>query len=194
MTSPKDARAEAKATKARAKALRPWYRKKRWWLLGVVVLIVIIGAATSGRKKTATAARTTATTGHVASTRSAAPTATAARTTGHVASTRAAAPTTTAAPKVLYQKAGSGTDSTPNFTAPTNWNVVWTYNCASYGSSGNFQVTVEQAGTGTLAALEDTPINQLGASGSGTQHYHYGGKLYLSINSECSWTIEAVAA
>jgi len=47
--SHRDARADAKASKAYAKAQRPWYRKKRWWLLGALALIVVIAvAATSG--------------------------------------------------------------------------------------------------------------------------------------------------
>jgi hypothetical protein len=50
--SPNDARAQAKAAKAYAKAQRPFYKKKRWWLLGVIVLIVIISiAASAGSKK-----------------------------------------------------------------------------------------------------------------------------------------------
>ena len=51
---PKAAQVEAKAAKARAKALRPWYRKKRFWLLGLVVLIVIISVASNSGKKSAT--------------------------------------------------------------------------------------------------------------------------------------------
>jgi hypothetical protein len=98
------------------------------------------------------------------------------------------------APKVLFQQAGSGTASSQNFTAPTNWNVTWTYDCSAFGSEGNFQVLVSQAGTGSMASLEDTPVNQLGPKGSGVQHYHYGGKLYLEMNSECTWTVVATAA
>jgi hypothetical protein len=47
----KNARAEAAAEKARAKAMRPWYRKKRWWLgggLALIVLIAIIASAGGG--------------------------------------------------------------------------------------------------------------------------------------------------
>jgi hypothetical protein len=44
---PKVARAEAKAAKAHAKELRPWFKKKRWWLAGAVGLLVI-GVAASG--------------------------------------------------------------------------------------------------------------------------------------------------
>jgi hypothetical protein len=48
-TDRRQARAEAKVARARAKALRPWYRKKRWWLLGsLVAIIVIIAVANTG--------------------------------------------------------------------------------------------------------------------------------------------------
>ena len=43
------AQAEAKAAKARAKALRPWFKKKRYWLLGFVI-ISSIGSALSGEE------------------------------------------------------------------------------------------------------------------------------------------------
>ncbi|UWX97755.1 DUF4352 domain-containing protein [Arthrobacter zhaoxinii] len=45
--NPRDARAQAKADKAYAKARRPWYKKKRFILpLALIVLIVIISIAT----------------------------------------------------------------------------------------------------------------------------------------------------
>lgn len=43
-----EAKAQAKAAKAHAKALRPWYRKKRWWVLAVVAVIVVASIASSG--------------------------------------------------------------------------------------------------------------------------------------------------
>jgi hypothetical protein len=55
----REAAADAKAAKARAKAMRPWYRKKRWWtlgLIGLIVLIVIIAAAAGGSKNSNTTA------------------------------------------------------------------------------------------------------------------------------------------
>jgi hypothetical protein len=46
---PRDAKAEAAAAKAYAKAQRPWYKKKRWiFSIGVVLLIIVIAAAGSG--------------------------------------------------------------------------------------------------------------------------------------------------
>lgn len=48
----KMAAAEAKAARARAKALRPWWRRKRTWLgLGVVVVIVAVIAGSAGGSK-----------------------------------------------------------------------------------------------------------------------------------------------
>jgi len=44
----REAKAEAKAAKARAKGLRPFYKKKRWWLLAVVVVAVGGSALGSG--------------------------------------------------------------------------------------------------------------------------------------------------
>jgi hypothetical protein len=43
-----DAKADAKAAKARAKAQRPWYKKKRWIALLAIVALAVIGMATSG--------------------------------------------------------------------------------------------------------------------------------------------------
>lgn len=46
---PRDAKAEAKAAKAYAKAQRPWYKKKRWiFSLGFILLIVAVSAGSSG--------------------------------------------------------------------------------------------------------------------------------------------------
>lgn len=46
-TNSKEAKAEAKATKAHAKAMRPWYKKKRWIITIGVVVLAIAGAAGS---------------------------------------------------------------------------------------------------------------------------------------------------
>jgi hypothetical protein len=47
--TPKDAKANAVAAQARARALRPWYKKKRFWLLGIVAIIVIVNIANSNK-------------------------------------------------------------------------------------------------------------------------------------------------
>lgn len=45
---PRVAKAEAKAAKAHAKELRPWFKKKRWWLVGGLAVLVIGGVAAGG--------------------------------------------------------------------------------------------------------------------------------------------------
>jgi hypothetical protein len=60
-----EVRADAASAKARAKAMRPWYRKKRWWAVGALLLIIAISvAASSGSKKddVTSSSRTTNTT------------------------------------------------------------------------------------------------------------------------------------
>jgi hypothetical protein len=45
------AKAEAKAAKAKAKGLRPFYKKKRWWALAALVVIVIAVSTGGGSKE-----------------------------------------------------------------------------------------------------------------------------------------------
>jgi hypothetical protein len=54
MTTEKEAKAQAKAAKAAAKAMRPWFKKKRFWLLGVIVIIVVAVATQGGSDTTTT--------------------------------------------------------------------------------------------------------------------------------------------
>ena len=105
--------------------------------------------------------------------------------------------TTTKAPaKPIFQQSGSGTATTRTFTAPNSgWELQWAYNCSNFGTEGNFAVLIQQApGKGVMASLEDQGVNQLGTQGSGTEHYHYGGGgVYLTIDSECSWSVTVPA-
>ena len=47
-TAVKEAQADAKAAKARVKALRPWYRKKRYWAVAIVALVIGVAAVGGG--------------------------------------------------------------------------------------------------------------------------------------------------
>jgi hypothetical protein len=84
---------------------------------------------------------------------------------------------------------GSGTKQTQKFTAASDWDLEWSYDCSNFGQQGNFIVTVYDS-DGTMS-FDNTAVNQLGKSGSDVQHYHKGGTYYLSVNSECSWHIVA---
>ena len=52
--TPKEAKADAKAAKARAKALRPWYKKPVFVIFAVVIALVAINAVSGGDSETAT--------------------------------------------------------------------------------------------------------------------------------------------
>lgn len=42
-----EAKADAKAAAARAKAMRPWFKKKRFWVLGLLAIIIVATVASS---------------------------------------------------------------------------------------------------------------------------------------------------
>lgn len=90
----------------------------------------------------------------------------------------------------IFQQTGSGGTTTAPFQAPSTWTLNWTYDCAAFGSQGNFQVYVFQ---GSSLDFSDNGPNQLGASGTGSTHFYSGGNLHLEINSECDWTVAVVA-
>ena len=147
-----------------------------------VAMFVAACASTTG---TSSASSTTA---NAATSPPSATSSRAATATPTVAATRTATPTATpATPQTLLNQRGSGTASTASFSAPKNWDLVWSYDCSSFGSSGNFEVDV-QGGIGPLG------VNQMGASGSGTDYYHQGGSYYLEVDSECSWQVTARTA
>jgi hypothetical protein len=78
------------------------------------------------------------------------------------------------------------TGQTSQFSESGLWTMAWSYNCASNGSQGNFIVTVNQP-SGDLA--NDQGPNELGMSGTGTDHYSDTGVFSLAVDSECAWTI-----
>jgi len=95
-----------------------------------------------------------------------------------------------AAPKgVLLSMSGSGTETTEPFTVPSSargWHVDWSYNCANFGTAGNFDFDVYQ---GTQPDFNDNGPNQLGMKGEGVQHFYDTGTFHLETDSECDWTL-----
>jgi hypothetical protein len=100
-----------------------------------------------------------------------------------------ASPPAAGGPVVLARFSGSGAKTTRRFTVPGsgNWELKWSYSCASLGSKGNFAVTEDQAGpTGVT-------VSELGLHGRGVTHaYGDAGRHYLVVNSECAWRLTAV--
>jgi hypothetical protein len=98
--------------------------------------------------------------------------------------------TTGQAARVLLDQAGSGTASTAQFsTGGSDWTLTWSYDCSKFGYAGNFTVEPAATNNNPLIAGTDQPVNQLGTQGSGVEHYHAGGTLYLKVNSECDWHV-----
>jgi len=90
--------------------------------------------------------------------------------------------------RALLTIRGSGNHSSKTFKAPSSWKLKWSYNCASFGSKGNFIVAVLKS-NGHHSSNQS--VNQLGKKGHGTENYHHGGKFYLEVTSECAWTVVA---
>jgi hypothetical protein len=167
--------------------MRPVKKKVNPWLIGcgtlfgVAVLgggcMAVLGAAIS---KNAPAA-------------SGSPSAVAASSPAVVVATKAAAkakatvapkPVAPPQPKIVLTVSGNGIKTTQSFSVTGDWDLQYSYDCASFGSQGNFAVSDD---TGMPL------INELGAKGSDTTHQHGGaGKMYLSVNSECQWKIKVV--
>jgi hypothetical protein len=95
---------------------------------------------------------------------------------------------------VLLSITGSGTKTTKKFSAAGDWDLVWAYDCSSFGQQGNFIVSINADDPLSGAALL-SPVNQLGKKDAGVEHYHSGGNgIWLEINSECSWSVKASVA
>ena len=159
-------------------AYQPQRRKRHTGLrifafasLGLLLIVIIAVAASGGGKTGGTPAATSATTSPAA----------------------AATPAAAAAPKphVIARFAGSGIESTRQFTigGAGSWVLRWSYNCAAFGQSGNFQVDEDKGG----ADFNGANVNELGRHGHGLTHvYSDAGRHFLEVDSECSWRMRVV--
>jgi len=153
------------------------------WRTPLIALVslgvgIAIGAAANGSKASPS---TTGAAGSASA--SAAPSSSAAA----AAQTSAAAPAAPAAPAkhVVLTVSGNGIKSTKQFAVGGDWSLKYSYDCTSFGSQGNFQVS-EQGGSNDGLPL----VNELGKKGSDVTYQHSdAGTHSLSVNSECSWTV-----
>lgn len=101
-------------------------------------------------------------------------------------STSASATPAAATARTVATFSGSGQENTPRFTVTDTWKLVYSFNCSSFGSSGNFQ-------DGDGGNDFNLSVNDLAMSkSSSTWAYNDGGTHYLQINSECSWKVKVV--
>jgi hypothetical protein len=108
------------------------------------------------------------------------------------ATTTKAPPTTKAPAGPIFTQSGSGTATTSSFKVPSSWDLGWSYDCTqTFGGQGNFAVDIwDDYGQKSQTDFDNQGVNQLGANGSGTEHYHSGGNTkFLKILSECPWTV-----
>ncbi|MGH3189702.1 MAG: hypothetical protein ACRDOL_21060 [Streptosporangiaceae bacterium] len=156
-------------------------RRKSWMgrhrfltgLIGLAAFVGIIVAATSGGKQPAAPAAAVSS-----------PAATAQAT----ATASASASPASVKARTVATFTGSGTQKTPRFAVTSTWKLVYSFNCASFGMAGNFQV-FEDGGSD----FNGVSVNDLAMSkSSSTWAYSDAGSHYLEINSECSWKVKVV--
>lgn len=92
-----------------------------------------------------------------------------------------------AGPVTLLTLSGNGIKNSQTFTTTGPWTIAYSYDCSSFGSQGNFAITVADSSGG----LKGVPVNELGAKGSSSTQDYDTGDLHLEMNSECAWTVKA---
>lgn len=91
-------------------------------------------------------------------------------------------------PTVLAHAHGSGIAETATFATRGLWSVYWSYGCSA-GHPGSFDFT------GYTPDGRPSDIfgpGQVGAGGSGIEHYSDAGSFDLVVNSGCTWDIQVV--
>ena len=110
------------------------------------------------------------------------------------ASSPAAAPPAPHVPQTLINFSGSGIRNSAPFTVGSGpVTVHYSYDCSSNGSEGNFSADLLYGNQSSLNS-DDQPIaNELGTGGSQTTTVYPqdpGQRYYLSVDSECSWSVK----
>lgn len=142
-------------------------------IIGLIVVASVASAAANGSHPSASSAAPPATQAAAAATSSATPSPT------HSAAARA---------RTVATFTGSGTEKTRRFTVTSTWKLTYSFSCAEFGQSGNFQVFED--GGSDFSGVE---VNDLAMSKSAsTWAYDDGGTHYLEVNSECSWKVKVI--
>ena len=93
---------------------------------------------------------------------------------------------------VTYSSAQTGdSGDTQQFTVSSAWTMSWSYNCANFGTSGDFSVDIVQP-PGDSAF--DVGPNEEGTGSSGVDTYTDRGTFSLDVISECDWSITVTSS
>ena len=143
---------------------------------------IIIGNATGSAGKTAAAPAPTVTV-----------TTTAAAAAAHPKTALSKSAPAAAASAVLFSKSGNGIYNSAPFAVGSAATVSYSYNCAAFGTSGNFTGDLETPDQSSLNSDDQSFANAIGNSGSATSTVYPqnpGQDYYVAINSECDWTVK----
>jgi hypothetical protein len=92
--------------------------------------------------------------------------------------------------QVLGHLSGQGIANSAPFLVPASpVTVTYTYNCSAAGGSGNF---IADLRTPDQSGDDQSIANALGAGGTVTTSVYpasTGQDYYISVNSECTWTV-----
>ena len=94
------------------------------------------------------------------------------------------------------QSASSGLISLIGSGFTANSTATYTYDCSAAGGSGNFIADMETPNQSSLSSDDQSIANALGAGGTATTTLYptdTGQNYYLSVNSECSWSVTLTA-
>lgn len=153
----------------------------------VVLLIgIAIGNAVSSKPTTPAAASTQTPATSATTTPSPTPAKTASSPAAAAASTN----------HVLIRFAGSGIKNSAPFDVGSGpLTVTYHFNCASFGSAGNFAADLLYGNQSSLNSDDQSIANDLAMSGGQTTTVYPqdpGKDYYLSVNSECNWRLKVV--
>jgi hypothetical protein len=95
--------------------------------------------------------------------------------------------------RVLATMSGNGIqNSAPFLVSASPVTATYTYDCSGFGTAGNFIADMLSGNQSDLGSDDQSIANALGMSGGATTTLYpanTGSDYYLSVNSECDWTV-----
>ena len=176
---------------------KPSHRVRNGAIAAVVVLVVLaaIGSAAGHPTSSSPPAAAGATAGTAAGAAvTSAPLAVA--TVAAIAQPSSPPPVAPAATtKTLLAITGNGIKTSKSFRASgDSVDVTYSFNCAAFGSQGNFQIMFYGA-SALGPTMPDILANALAAKGSDTTTEYLNGAtgpFHVEINSECGWSVKVI--